>query len=113
MGFRPGTGSDSPVCRTDPRPNLYGMLTRKTWKGTDMDAREIVDIETALTVYTENGAWLAHEDGFKGRLQPGMLADIAVFSRDLLTATPEQILNDTACELTVLGGRVVFDRSAA
>lgn len=113
MGFRPGTGSDSPVCRTDPRPNLHQMLTRRTWKGTVMDAREIVDIETALTVYTENGAWLAHEDGFKGRLQPGMVADIAIFSRDLLTATPEQILNDTACELTVLGGRVVFDRNAA
>ena len=113
MGFRPGTGSDSPVCRTDPRPNLYGMLTRRTWKGTVMDAREIVDIETALTVYTENGAWLAHEDSFKGRLQPGMVADIAVFSRDLLTATPEQILNDTVCELTVLDGRVVFDRNAA
>ena len=59
------------------------------------------------------GAWLAREDSFKGRLQPGMVADIAVFSRDLLTATPEQILNDTTCDLTVLGGAVVFDRTAA
>ena len=113
MGFRPGTGSDSPVCRTDPRPNLHHMLTRKTWKGTVMDAEQAVDNETALTVYTENGAWLAREDSFKGRLQPGMVADIAVFSRDLLTATPDQILNDTTCELTVLGGTVVFDRAAA
>lgn len=113
MGFRPGTGSDSPVCRTDPRPNLHQMLTRRTWKGTDMQTSEVVDNETALTVYTENGAWLAREEGFKGRLQPGMVADIAVFSRDLLTATPEEILNDTTCEMTVLGGAVVFDRNAA
>lgn len=113
MGFHPGTGSDSPVCRTDPRPNLHQMLTRRTGKGTDMMASEVVDIETALTVYTESGAWLAREEGFKGRLQPGMVADVAVFSRDLLTATPEQILNDTVCEMTVLGGAVVFERNAA
>ncbi|AXC49964.1 amidohydrolase [Paracoccus suum] len=113
MGFRPGTGSDSPVCRTDPRPNIYQMLTRKTDKGTVMGADEIVDIETALQVYTENGAYLAREEGFKGRLRPGMVADIAVFSRDLLKATPEEILNDTQCELTVLGGRVVFERGTA
>ena len=113
MGFRPGTGSDSPVCRTDPRPNLHQMLTRRTWKGTDMQKSEVVDNETALTVYTENGAWLAREESFKGRLQPGMVADIAVFSRNLLTATPEEILNDNTCEMTVLGGAVVFDRNAA
>ncbi len=113
MGFRPGTGSDSPVCRTHPLPNLHQMLTRRTWKGTDMMASEVVDNETALTVYTENGAWLAREESFKGRLQPGMVADIAVFSRDLLTATPEQILNDTTCEMTLLGGAVAFDRSTA
>lgn len=113
MGFRPGTGSDSPVCRTDPRPNIHQMVTRRTWKGTEMVAAEAVDIETALTVYTQNGAWLAREEGFKGRLQPGMVADIAVFSGNLLTATPEQILNDTVCDLTVLGGAVVFDRTDA
>lgn len=112
MGFRPGTGSDSPVCRTDPRPNLYQMRTRKTWKGTVMDAGQAVDAETALQVFTENGAFLSRDEGVKGRLEPGMLADIAVFSRDLLTAEPENILNDTICEMTILGGQVVYDRSA-
>ena len=47
-----------------------------------------------------------------GRLAPGMLADVAVFSRDLLTASPDDILRDTRCDLTILGGRVVFDRAA-
>lgn len=112
MGFRPGTGSDSPVCRTDPRPNLYHMRTRRTWKGTDMDAAQAVDAETALRVYTENGAYLSRDEGVKGRLEPGMLADIAVFSRNLLEAAPEEILKDTRCEMTLLGGRVVFDRGA-
>lgn len=112
MGFRPGTGSDSPVCRTDPRPNLYQMLTRRTWKGTVMDADQAVDAETALQVYTENAAWLSHDEAVKGRLEVGMLADIAVFSHNLLTAPPEAILNDVACELTVLGGQVVYEKRA-
>jgi predicted amidohydrolase YtcJ len=39
-----------------------------------------------------------------------MLADIAVFSSDLLTAEPEKILNETHCEMTILDGRIVHDR---
>ncbi len=45
-----------------------------------------------------------------GRLRPGMAADIAVWSRDLLEATPEQVLHETACDLTLLGGEPVHDR---
>ena len=66
-----------------------------------------------MTALVTAAVALSNEEGFKGRLQPGMVADIAVFSRDLLTATPEQILNDTVCEMTVLGGAVVFERNAA
>jgi len=45
----------------------------------------------------------------RGTLKPGMAADVAVFSRDLLTATPEAILSDTRCDLTILGGACVYD----
>ena len=46
----------------------------------------------------------------KGRLAPGLLGDVAVFSRDMTKATPEEILEDTRCDLTIRGGTVVFDR---
>jgi len=46
----------------------------------------------------------------KGRLVPGQLADVAVFSRNLLTADPEEVLKDTRCDLTIRGGEVVFER---
>ena len=109
-GFRPATGSDAPVCDPSPFPNLYSMLTRKTWKGTVMDAREVITIEEALEAYTESGAFSQKQEARKGRLVPGQLADVAVFSRNLLTATPEAILNDTHCDLTLLGGEVIHDR---
>jgi predicted amidohydrolase YtcJ len=49
----------------------------------------------------------------KGKLVPGFFADVAVFSRDLLSAAPKEILKDTRCDLTIRGGRIVYDRSAA
>ena len=111
LGFRPATGSDAPVCDPNPFPNLYTMLTRKTWKGTVMDASERLTIFEALQAYTEYGAFSQKQEHVKGRLVPGQLADIAVFSRDLLSATPEEILTDTHCDMTILAGRIVFERS--
>jgi predicted amidohydrolase YtcJ len=110
LGMKPSTGSDSPVCSPNPFPDLYAMLTRKTHKGTVMDASEILTPEQALRAYTENGAYSQGAEKVKGRLEPGMLADIAVFSNDLLSAEPEKILRQTHCEMTILDGRVVYDR---
>ncbi|KAB2679054.1 amidohydrolase [Brucella tritici] len=111
LGFKPATGSDSPVCHPNPYPNIYSMLTRETGKGTVMDARECVTIEEALQVYTEFGAFSQKLENVKGKLAPGQVADIAVFSRNMLTAKPEEILNDTHCVLTMRDGEVVFERS--
>lgn len=113
LGLKPATGSDAPVCHPNPFPNIYSMLTRKTAKGTVMDARERVSIEEALQVYTEYGAFSQKLETVKGRLIPGQLADIAVFSRNMLTASPEDILNDTRCTLAIRGGEVVFERQNA
>ncbi|AEK56027.1 amidohydrolase [Brucella ceti str. Cudo] len=111
LGFKPATGSDSPVCHPNPFPNIYSMLTRETSKGTVMDARECVTIEEALQVYTEFGAFSQKLEAVKGKLVPGQVADIAVFSRNMLTAKPEDILNDTHCVLTMRDGEIVFERS--
>ena len=99
------------MCKPNPFPNFYAMLTRKTWKGTVMDARECVSIEEALQAYTEFGAFSQKMEGVKGRLVPGQLADVAVFSRNILAADPEDILDNTYCDLTILGGKIVHDRS--
>lgn len=112
LGFNPATGSDSPVSHPNPFPNIYSMLTRKTVKGTVMDPSECVTIEEALQVYTEYGAFSQKLEHIKGKLVAGQMADIAVFSRNMLTASPENILRDTQCVLTIRGGQVVFDRGA-
>jgi len=110
LGFKPAAGSDAPVCDINPFPNFYAMLTRKTSHGTVMDEREVVSIEQAITAFTEFGAYVNKAEHEWGRLVPGLAGDVAVFSRDLLTASPEEILHDTRCDLTIRGGEVVFDR---
>ncbi|QPC86357.1 amidohydrolase family protein [Mesorhizobium sp. NBSH29] len=111
LGMKPSTGSDSPVCSPNPFPDLYAMLTRKTHKGTVMDASEKLTPELALRAYTEHGAYSQGAEAVKGRLEAGMLADIAVFSNDLLTAAPETILRETRCVMTILDGRIVYEGS--
>ena len=113
LGLKPATGSDAPVCDPNPFPNFHTMLTRQTWRGTVMDERQRVSIEEALQAYTEYGAFSQKQEDVKGKLAPGFLADIAVFSRDLLAASPEEILGDTRCDLTIRGGKVVYDRASA
>ncbi|WP_316863157.1 amidohydrolase [uncultured Cohaesibacter sp.] len=111
MGLKPPAGSDAPVCTPAPWSNLYAMLTRKTGAGTELDPAEKVSIEEALQAYTEFGAYSQKQEHIRGKLMPGYLADIAIFSRNLLEASPEDILKDTRCDMTILGGKVVFDRS--
>jgi hypothetical protein len=111
LGLKPATGSDAPVCDPNPFPNFHNMLTRKTWRGTVMDEGQRVSIEEALQAYTEFGAFSQKQEHVKGKLTPGMLADVAVFSRDLLSAAPDEILTDTRCDLAIRDGQVVFERS--
>ncbi|HWK43633.1 MAG TPA: amidohydrolase [Stellaceae bacterium] len=111
-GLFPAASSDAPVCDINPFPNLYGMITRRTGKGTLLGGQERIRLDEALSAMTYNGTYVAHAERVKGRLVPGQLADIAVFSRDLFDASPDEIHHDTACDLTILGGEIVHDRLA-
>lgn len=63
----------------------------------------------ALRAATVEGAWLTFEEGEKGSLEPGKLADLAVLSADPLTVEASRI-PAIGADLTVVGGRVVYER---
>ncbi len=109
-GFSPSASSDAPVCDANPFPNFYTMLTRKTSHGTVIGAGETLTPIQALQAYTQFGAYANKCEHHRGTLAAGMAADLAVFSRDLLTATPEEIRDGTQCDLTLLAGQPVHDR---
>jgi hypothetical protein len=58
-------------------------------------------------MWTENVAWFANEEGKRGRIQPGQLADFIVPSKDYFRCSEDEISFLTS-ELTVVGGRVVY-----
>jgi predicted amidohydrolase YtcJ len=64
----------------------------------------------ALHAYTACGAYTQFAEDHMGRLVPGQMADIAVMSHDLFALAPEDWVEAAACDLTLLGGQVVFDR---
>ena len=63
--------------------------------------------QQALETYTINNAFASFEETIKGTLTPGKLADITVFSRDIMTIPEEDILN-TQIAYTIIGGKVKY-----
>jgi predicted amidohydrolase YtcJ len=111
-GLHPSASTDCPVVEIDPMANLYAMVTRRTERGTLLGPDQALSVEEALHAYTYASAYASHEEGIKGRLVPGQLADVAVWDTDLLACAPEEILS-ARCDMAILGGRVAFARDAA
>ena len=49
--------------------------------------------EEALRSYTINGAYAAFEEKIKGSLSVGKLADVTVFTKDIMTCPEDEILS--------------------
>ncbi|WP_185983773.1 amidohydrolase [Aureimonas mangrovi] len=109
-GQHPAASSDAPVSTTDPFKNLFTMVTRRTNKGTVINADEAITLEQAIHAYTYCGAYTQFAENEVSRLVPGQLADICVASQDIFAADPAVLEHDVRCDLTVRGGEIVFDR---
>lgn len=109
MGIRVGAGTDATrVASYNPWMSLYWLVSGKTIGGTSIYGEDNrMEREEALRLYTEGSAALSREDDVKGRLSPGMYADLAVLSRDFFRVAEEEIKNITSV-LTVVGGQIVY-----
>lgn len=109
-GHFPGASSDAPVSTTDPCKNLFTMTTRRTSKGTVLNAAEALSLPQAIAALTFNGAYVSKCEDRKGTLAPGMLADVTVLSRDPFRDGVEVLEHATRADITIVDGRVGFDR---
>ena len=101
-------GTDFPVESISPFRGLYSAVTRKNEAGTmSFHPEQRLTISEALYAYTQASAFAEFRETRKGRLEPGMLADFVVLDRDLLQATPDDLLK-TRVLRTVVGGKTVF-----
>jgi hypothetical protein len=53
-------------------------------------------------------AYAAFQEGEKGSIQPGKLADLTILSDDIMKIPAPDILR-TRCLMTVIGGEIVYD----
>jgi len=105
-------GTSAAAYHVHPKYLIYAAVTRKTLNGTPEGGwypEQKISVAEALRAYTINGALAAFEADVRGSLEPGKLADLTVFDRNLLTIIPEDILNAEVTH-TIVGGRVVFEK---
>lgn len=70
--------------------------------------KEALTREQAVRAYTAGAAFAEFREKDKGTLEPGKLADLAVLSQDIFTV-PLPALPGTVSELTMIGGKVVYE----
>ena len=101
--------SDVPVVDCDVLVNLRSAVTRLTQTGQRMGPGQGVTIDEALRMFTLHGAYASFEEGIKGTITPGKLADLVVLSGDP-RAIPAEDLPSLSVEMTVVDGRVAYER---
>ena len=97
-GIAIGIGSDSPITPLDPMAAVVALERHH-------DPAQRVPRGEALYLSTYGGARLAHQEGKKGALEPGMHADFAAYDVD---PTSEPDVDGVRPVLTVSNGREVF-----
>lgn len=90
----------------EPLMGLQSLVTRKDDRGRTWGASQRVTVDQALEIYTINGAFASGEEGIKGSITPGKLADFVVLDRDPHEVDPDAIKNIKVLR-TVVGGTTV------
>lgn len=108
MGVPVGAGTDATrVASYNPWVSLAWLVTGRTVGGTTLyPMANRLDRDTALRLWTAANTWFSTEQGKKGRIKVGQLADLAVLSADYFAVREDEI-QDITSELTLLGGRPV------
>jgi len=104
-------GTDYPVEPVTPFRGLYAALTRQSENGKkSYYPEQKITIEQAIAAYTTGSAFAEFAEKQKGKLEPGMLADMIVLDRDITSVLAPKIL-ETQVLRTVVGGKTVYEAS--
>ena len=109
MGVPVGAGTDATrVSSYNPFLSLYWLVTGKTIGGLSLyTEKNRLNRAKALELYTVGSSWFSTEDGKKGSLAQGQLADLAILSSDYFSI-PEEEIKNLESMLTIVGGKVVY-----
>ncbi|HEX8317866.1 amidohydrolase [Longimicrobium sp.] len=107
-------GSDWFVAPPTPLEGIYAAVTRRTLDDRNPGGwvpEQKITVEEALRAYTATAAYASFEEGIKGTLEPGKLADLVIIDRDIRRVAPEAI-REARVTATIIGGEIVFQADA-
>ena len=113
-GVRLAFGTDWEVAPLNPLLTVYAAVTRATLDGKNPNGwfpEQKLSVAEAIEAYTLGSAYAEFQEGEKGSITPGKLADMVLLSEDIFSIAPEKI-RDVRVLQTFLGGRLVFDAGA-
>jgi len=107
-------GTDFPVEPLEPVQGIYSAVTRQSREEPGVPPggwlpEQRLKRGEAIRLYTAASAYGEWQEKVKGTLEPGMLADLVVWDRDLLTV-PEVDILKAVPTMTVVGGKIVYRR---
>lgn len=105
-------GSDWYVAPMEPLMGIYGAVTRRTLDGKNPGGwipAEKISVAEAVKAFTLGSAFASFDEKIKGSIEPGKLADMVVLSEDIFSIDPATI-DKVKVNMTIFGGRVVFER---
>lgn len=104
-------GTSAAEYHVHPKYLIHAAVNRTTIKGTPEGGwfpEQKISMHEALKAYTINNAYAAFEDGIRGSIEEGKLADIAVCDLNLMECDPKDILKMNVV-MTIVDGKVVFE----
>jgi predicted amidohydrolase YtcJ len=99
----PGSFNERRLVPLAPIENI-ALAVNRTWH-----PEQRLTVPDAIAAYTTGPAYASYEEGTKGSISTGKLADLVVLSADILSLPPEKI-RETEVDLTVFGGRAIYRR---
>ena len=112
QGVRLAFGTDYPVEPVNPLRGLYACVTRELPEGGPpggWQPQEKISLDDCIRAYTVGSAYAEFEEGKKGQIAAGQLADIIVLSADITKVPPAQLLHTEVLQ-TYVGGRLVYEK---
>jgi predicted amidohydrolase YtcJ len=92
----------------EPLMAIQSMVTRRDFNGRVWGANQRISVREAMKICTVNGAWASMEEGIKGNIVPGKLADLVILGADPNDTVVDEIKNITVLR-TIVGGKVVYE----
>lgn len=109
MGISYAMHSDYPVSRYEAMRRIAGAVSRISPDGKVLGPSQRITPEEAIRAYSVGGAYTTHEEGRKGRIIEGQLADLVVLDADPTRIDAAEIPSIQVV-MTLVGGRIAYEK---